>query len=29
MHGRFNGKIQKYKCNEDGDLIEVMEEENR
>jgi hypothetical protein len=29
MHGRFNGKLPKYKWNEDGDLIEVREEENR
>ena len=28
-HGRFNGKLPKYKWNEDGDLIEVREEENR
>ena len=29
MHGRFNAKIQKYKWNEDGDLIEVREENDR
>ena len=29
MHGRFNGRLPKYKWNEDGDLVEVREEENR
>ena len=26
MHGRFNGKLPKYKWNEEGDLVEVREE---
>lgn len=29
MHGRFGGRVPRYRWNDEGDLVEVMEEENR